>query len=465
MWVLPTYGRPERCQQTLDSLFESGVSTSGVVIVDGDPDPRYDTLRLPEGWHLHKLSDRVGVCAVLNYALSRWYSEEWYGFISDDSVVRSRGWDTTLVASAGKDGFANSADNFNSGPRMHGAVVFGGDLLRAIGFWALKGSKHSFCDDVWERLGRKLGNWTFHNNILVEHNHAANGKAPEDKTYKIAYDSFDEDRGVFNEWLRNGGLEEAVAKAEQVITREPNARRMSRANRSSVMICTPVYRDCAWQYVRALVDTAITLDRFGAHHRCQMVIGNSNLPRARNELVAEFMASDCSTMLFIDSDMGWVPNDVLRLLASEHEVIGAVGRKRTDKPNSDPNVWCAWFEGQDLETDAHGAIKVGGVGTGFLKIDRSAFEKIAAAEPHRKRRPLAHMSERVGEQFYDYFRFADGPNGECVGEDYHFCNTWRSLGNSVWIDPEIALTHVGSHSYSGSITEIFEAPNENGNSN
>lgn len=456
MWVLPTYGRPDRCQQTLDSVIESGVSTSGVVIVDGDSDPRYDTLRLPMGWHLHKLSERVGVCAVLNYAFGRWHEEDWYGFLSDDSIVRTTGWDGVLVAAAKRDGFANSADNFNSGPRMHGAVAYGGDLLRVLGWWAPPGLTHSFCDDAWERLGRKLGNWTFHNNVLVEHAHFANDKAPEDATYKLAYSSFQEDRAAFNTWLAKD-FDKAVERANAVIQRDAVARRHSRAQRTPVMICTPVYRDCSWQYTRALVDTCITLDRFGAHHRCQMVIGNSNLPRARNELVAEFLASDCATMIFIDSDMGWVPNDVLRLLSSEHEVIGAVGRKRTDAPNKDPNVWCAWFLGQDLETDDFGAIKVGGVGTGFLKIDRSAFEKIAAAEPDRKRRPLAHMSDKVGQGFYDFFRFGDGPNGECIGEDYQFCNTWRSIGNSVWIDPAIALTHVGSHSYEGSISEIFEA--------
>src|SRR5689334_13146254 len=105
---------------------------------------------------------------------------------------------------------------------------------------------------------------------------------------------------------------------------------LERARSRRVMICTPVYRETSWQYTRSLVDTCIAFERLGVGHRAQFVIGNSNLPRARNELVAEFLATDCTDLLFVDSDMGWRPNDALRLLASEREVIGGVGRKRVD---------------------------------------------------------------------------------------------------------------------------------------
>jgi hypothetical protein len=50
MWVLPTLGRPEICQRALDSIIAVGCTTAGMVVVDGDPDPRYRQLRLPPGW-------------------------------------------------------------------------------------------------------------------------------------------------------------------------------------------------------------------------------------------------------------------------------------------------------------------------------------------------------------------------------------------------------------------------------
>ena len=70
----------------------------------------------------------------------------------------------------------------------------------------------------------------------------------------------------------------------------------------------------------------------GIHIELRWVVGNSNLARARNELVAEFLASDCTDFIFVDDDMGWKANDVLRLIASEQDYIGGVGRKKGDEP-------------------------------------------------------------------------------------------------------------------------------------
>jgi len=94
---------------------------------------------------------------------------------------------------------------------------------------------------------------------------------------------------------------------------------------------------------------------------------------------------------------------------------------------------------------------------------------MARAYPKIKRRPLGHMSERVGDNFHDFFRFSDGPNGECIGEDFHFCTAWRNLGGDVWIDPSIKLEHVGEHAFTGTIAEVLvaaepiEVSNEVGN--
>jgi len=464
MWVLPTRGRPDRCQATLDSLVESSVSTPGVVVVDGDDDPKYRTLRLPDNWDVVFRKTRGGVCQILNESFRVDPDQGWWGFLSDDSVVTHHGrdWDVELVLKAGDDGFANTADDFNSGPRMQGAVVFGGALLRSLGWWVPPGLEHSFCDDVWERLGRALGNWVFDPTTTVEHRHFLSGKAERDATNDLAHASFERDQLAFYTWLAEGGLDEAVARCAPLVnaTRTLQERANNRVRRTPFMICTPVYRDVAWQYTRALVDTAVTAERSGVYHRVQMVIGNSNLPRARNELVAEFLASDCHSMIFVDSDMGWVANDIMRLVASEQHVIGAVGRKRVDKELTDPTSWCAWLLDNDhLVQDEAGAIQVGGIGTGFLKIDRCVFEKMAVANPALKRLPLPSMSEPVGSKFYDFFRFSDGPNGECVGEDYHFCQAWRNLGGSVWADPGIELLHVGSADFKGRFGDLLvEAP-------
>lgn len=463
MWVLPTYGRPGRCQATLDSIIAAGCASPGVVMVDGDPDPGYLELQLPAGWTAVHLPVNGGVCAVLNTALARYPDEPWYGFISDDSVVRTQGFDVALIKAAGNAGFANSGDGWQAQRRMHGAVAFGGDLLRAFGWWAPPGLRHSFVDDAWEKLARTLDNWRHVPQVLVEHRHARNLKAAQDATYDKAYSTFEDDRAA---WfgLKRTEIPAAIARAIPVVAGGDIERsRLIRAKSRTVMIATPIARHPCWQYALALSDTVLLLERTGIAHARQFVIGSSNLPRARNELVARFLASSCTDLLFIDDDMGWDAGAVVRLLASDKPLCAVVGRKRVDKPNTDPEVWCGRpdvsDDGAGIVQDAMGFVRFKRVGTGFMKIAREVFEAVIAAHPEWKGDGHSGMSDDVRANYYRFFRF--GPDEKETGEDFEFCNAWCGLGGEIWVDPEQRLSHVGEKEYAGAFCELMEpAPEE-----
>jgi len=236
----------------------------------------------------------------------------------------------------------------------------------------------------------------------------------------------------------------------------PGADLAARIRSKRVMFLTPVHDGTAWQYTRSLVESCVGLERHGVQHRVQMVIGNSNLPRARNELVAEFLATSATDAIFVDSDMGWTLGDVLRLLASPQPYIGGVGKKKVDLPDTNPEGWCCRFlaDGRDgLHQDDLGAIEVAGVGTGFVKVERQVFERLAKAHPEWKRPGFASQAPQVRERYFKFFRF---PENDDRGEDYALCDAWRDLGEKVWIDPEIRLGHSGSREFSGNISALFE---------
>jgi hypothetical protein len=227
--------------------------------------------------------------------------------------------------------------------------------------------------------------------------------------------------------------------------------RLERARSRKVMLCIPTARAPVLEFTIAFSETCMHLMQSGIPHCTQFVVGSSNLPRARNELVARFLASDCTDMIFIDDDMGWDPLAILRLVASDKSVIAGVGRKRVDKPNSDPNVWCVHLESSAehaIVQDAMGAVEVKAVGTAFMKIERSVFEKMIVAHPEWKRDGHDGMSEAVKANYYQFFRFDPDDTME-LGEDFVFCKRWRDIGGSIWIDPTIWLAHVGSKAYSG----------------
>lgn len=229
-----------------------------------------------------------------------------------------------------------------------------------------------------------------------------------------------------------------------------------RAQSRSVMIATPTRGNPCWLYAHAFAETCVMLDRLGIKYGARFIVGSSNVPRTRNELVARFLASGFSDLIFIDDDMGWHANSVLRLLASDKDVIGWVFRKRIDKPNTDPDAWCVHFgefDDRKHEQDETGAMRVERVGTGFLKITRNVFEIMMAAHPEWKRDGIAEMDERMRSFYHQFFRF-DSDNTE-MSEDFVFCDRWRALGGDVWIDSDIAMTHVGAKAYHGAISELI----------
>ncbi|MBX7067006.1 MAG: glycosyltransferase [Parachlamydiales bacterium] len=202
MWVLPTYDRPERAQQTLDSIEKAGCNTPGLVYIDGSQNPCYDNLRLPCGWSVLRGEVNRGVCSALNTVFARYPNCSWYGFISDDSMIRTPCWDTLLLSKADNYTIVHSADGWRTDHRIHGAVIFGGELLRALGWWVPTGLIHSFCDDVWESIADAIDGRRYVPEVMVEHCHFGNGKTAVDRSYLKAYASFDEDKAAFLKWKK-----------------------------------------------------------------------------------------------------------------------------------------------------------------------------------------------------------------------------------------------------------------------
>lgn len=223
-----------------------------------------------------------------------------------------------------------------------------------------------------------------------------------------------------------------------------------------VMILTPVYRDPAAQYTQSLYETVGAMWELGMRYGLTQLIGDSLLPRARNQLVARFLLSGMEDAVFIDADMQWKPSDMLRLLSSEQLMIGGAYRRRVEEiPESDLRSWCMPFKPDStgrLQEDKQGAIEVDGVGLGFLRVSRQVFERLIAARPDWKAPGSAFMTPGEREHYYRFFRF---PEGEDLGEDIFFCRAWQELGGRAWIDPKVSVGHVGSKVYRGNIYALL----------
>jgi len=208
-----------------------------------------------------------------------------------------------------------------------------------------------------------------------------------------------------------------------------------------VYIASPVHSgQVCVEYVNSLMNTLPHLAQNGVAYTHAFIIGNALVHDARNRLVAWFLETECTEMLFIDADIGWQPEDALRLIRSPHDVIGgAYPQKRDDRE---------LYNVAGLKPGPTRLLECDYLGTGFLKISRRAIEKLI--EVHADKR----YGDPHGKRCYGLFE-TPIEGGKLTGEDAEFCRRWRATGGKVFIDPDMTLHHVGQKPYRGNFGEMI----------
>jgi hypothetical protein len=177
----------------------------------------------------------------------------------------------------------------------------------------------------------------------------------------------------------------------------------------------------------------------------------SIITMARNCLVAEFLKTDCTELLFIDSDVIVTPGDILRLMAQSGDkdiTAGTYPRRAKDKKFFTDLYWT---ESGDLEFEGS-LMRVKRIGTGFMLIQRHVIEKMAEAHPE-----WSYQNKPTGERMYALFDFAI-KDDNYVGEDYLFCDRATEMGFKVHIDVDISLPHLGSETFTNNFREEVVIP-------
>ena len=100
-----------------------------------------------------------------------------------------------------------------------------------------------------------------------------------------------------------------------------------------LMVATPLYDGAQADYLRSVVGLTGAAERAGVGCAFAWLSNNAVIDRARNVLAAAFLQSDATHLVFIDGDIGFVPEEVIDLVARMQAddrlaVIGAPYPKR-----------------------------------------------------------------------------------------------------------------------------------------
>ena len=96
---------------------------------------------------------------------------------------------------------------------------------------------------------------------------------------------------------------------------------IEKLQKRSLMVCTPMYGgQCAGMFTKSCNDLAALCMHYKIPLKFYYLFNESLITRARNYCCDEFLRSDSTHMIFIDSDISFNPNDIITMLAmQDHE--------------------------------------------------------------------------------------------------------------------------------------------------
>ena len=252
--------------------------------------------------------------------------------------------------------------------------------------------------------------------------------------------------------------------------------------KKKLFVATPMYGgQCAGMYARSMADLSAFCAKYNIPLQLYYLFNESLITRARNYCCDEFMRSDATHLMFIDSDIGFNPQDVIALMAlmtdeSEYDVIGGPYPKKciswekikmaVDKgvADEDPNNLEKFVgdyvfnpKSQQKEIPLGEPVEVLEIGTGFMMVRKNTFHKSAEAYPYQSYKPDHVRTEHFdgSREIMAYFDcIIDPVSKRYLSEDYNFCYHVQKMGLKVWFCPWMQLQHVGSYIFGGSLADL-----------
>jgi hypothetical protein len=222
-----------------------------------------------------------------------------------------------------------------------------------------------------------------------------------------------------------------------------------------VLIATPSLDGIpSIEYQTSLMKTNALLMAHGIQLDVNFIRGDQFISKARNGLIQGFIDSpdkqDC--IFFIDDDEGWDEQAFLRMCLDSHEFVAAAVPKKCDTLEFNNIILETTPETKECIVE-NGLLKCKQIGSGFIRLKRSAIEKLIKAYPKQYCPGDGGPHAKHYALFDSKIVWSEEGVGQFWGEDLEFCKKWTSLGEFIWIDPNVNMEHAGRKTFRGNFLE------------
>lgn len=243
----------------------------------------------------------------------------------------------------------------------------------------------------------------------------------------------------------------------------------------NIFFATPCYGGAVTdQYFLSMFRLSQVLMQYGIKFRITTLRNESLVTRARNILTAMFLEDkSCTHLMFIDADIEFEPDSVIRMLAMDKEVIAGAYPKKTinwdqirravELGKTDLAEYGADYAmnlkvqpGTNKVRTSMGAVEVLDASTGFFIVKREVIEQMIEAHPELHYKNDSSIDPKFNPYCYALWdTMIDPDDRRYLSEDYTFCRRHQKLGGEIWVDPNTKLNHVGSFTFNGNLNNML----------
>jgi len=231
-------------------------------------------------------------------------------------------------------------------------------------------------------------------------------------------------------------------------------------------ILSPGYSGFSAQYVDAL----LRLRRLCAEREIPFMWSGiqhlADIVSVRNEIARIFMEGDFTHLLMADGDIGYVPEDVLKMIDRDVDFAVAAPPARSMRLDIALRAAVAGDAAAEhkagryfvtplaedqasgrLHIDDRGFARIESIGGAFLLLRREVFVRLGHAHPELRYKSVD------GPPAVSYFEggIVDGVR---LGEDRMFCRRWRQIGGDIHLLVNASMTHTGPFTFSGNFARF-----------
>jgi hypothetical protein len=220
-----------------------------------------------------------------------------------------------------------------------------------------------------------------------------------------------------------------------------------------VYVATPCYDSMRVETCVSLLDTFSALGGSGIECKFKSV-KSSLVTHGRNLLTCGFLNSGFDYMLFVDADVEFKPEAVMRMLVPKKDIICTPYRVKEDGMK----YAVRFKDPDDIKIEPFDLVEIEEGPAGLMLIHKRVFDLLMNKHPELKiefNKPTRDkMNKEIGaEDAIDRYMYnfwdTSFKNQVWKGEDLSFCSLAREAGIKIYANLDSETTHHGSRGWKG----------------